>query len=115
LVDPRLELGQICRVLDHVVRKRETRVACGLGAERNLGLATRRPVATHQALDLRGLRHVDDQYAVDVIAPAALDEQRYDEQLVGPARRTRLALHLRADRRVQDRLEALPRGWVAEY
>ncbi len=81
----RLEGREIRRVLDHVVRKSETRVTTRLGPERRLRLLVRHAVAPHQALDLRRLGHVHDEHAVDVVPAAAFGQQRDDQDLVRAA------------------------------
>jgi len=74
------------------------------------------PTALYDALDLLGFGAVDHKHAVDLVQPMpALDQQRDDDNPIGRRERGQIGARARADHRVQDGFESLPRQRVREH
>jgi hypothetical protein len=101
-------------VVDDVVRGLQARRAIDLRADHLQGFRLWNRVAPHQALELRRLRRVDDQYPIDELAEVRLDEQWNGDERIRSRDFGELGARAGADQRVQDPFETAPFGLICK-
>lgn len=72
--------GDICVVVDHVVRARQAMRARGLGCDDRSNFVRLKSTAADYPIDLRLFVTIHHQYTMNLIATAARFEQQWDYQ-----------------------------------